>query len=96
MDDDFNTAGGLGALSGLFALMNELVDKPPVKDKALIAMVVPRDQVRQIGKVVGILFEWTPPPESAAAQARPGGEGAEAATPVSKVKGETQSHQPPE
>ncbi len=37
MSDDFNFPGALGALSGLFQELNQLVgDKPPVKDKALI------------------------------------------------------------
>ena len=58
MDDDFNTAGALGALSGQFGLMNELTDKPPVKDKALVGrtLQVLRDQVREMSRVLG-LFE---------------------------------------
>ncbi len=63
MDDDFNFAGALGALSGLFALMNELVDKPPVKDKALVGrtLVALREDVRKVGGVLG-LFEDDPGP----------------------------------
>ena len=30
MDDDFNTAGALAALSGLFGQLNEFLDRPPV------------------------------------------------------------------
>jgi cysteinyl-tRNA synthetase len=37
MDDDFNTSGALAALSGLFTALNELLDRPPVKDKAQVA-----------------------------------------------------------
>ena len=61
MDDDFNTAGALGALSGQFGLMNELTDKPPVKDKALVGrtLQVLRDQVREMSRVLG-LFEDDP------------------------------------
>ena len=32
MDDDFNTAGALAALSGLFGQVNEFLDRPPVSD----------------------------------------------------------------
>lgn len=58
MDDDFNTAGALGALSGLFAMMNELMDKPPVKDKAQVGrtLQVLREDVRKVSGVMG-LFE---------------------------------------
>jgi cysteinyl-tRNA synthetase len=58
MDDDFNTAGALGALSGLFVLMNELADKPPVKDKALVGRTLQalREDVRKASGILG-LFE---------------------------------------
>jgi len=58
MDDDFNTAGALGVLSGLFVLMNELVDKPPVKDKALVGRTLQalREDVRRVSGILG-LFE---------------------------------------
>jgi cysteinyl-tRNA synthetase len=58
MDDDFNTAGALGALSGLFVLMNELTDKPPVKDKALVGRTLQalREDVRRASSILG-LFE---------------------------------------
>nr|WP_277991461.1 cysteine--tRNA ligase [Corallococcus macrosporus] len=61
MDDDFNTAGALGALSGLFGLMNELTDKPPVKDKALVGRTLQalREQVREMSRVLGV-FEDDP------------------------------------
>lgn len=61
MDDDFNTAGGLGSLSGLFGLMNELTDKPPVKDKALVGRTLQalREDVRRVSSVLG-LFEDAP------------------------------------
>jgi cysteinyl-tRNA synthetase len=61
MDDDFNCAGALGALSGLFALMNELVDKPPVKDKPLVGRTLHalREDVRKVSGVLG-LFEDSP------------------------------------
>jgi cysteinyl-tRNA synthetase len=61
MDDDFNTAGALGALSGLFAQMNELTDKPPVKDKALVGRTLRalREDVRKLSGVLG-LFEDEP------------------------------------
>jgi cysteinyl-tRNA synthetase len=61
MDDDFNFAGALGGLSGLFTLMNELVDKPPVKDKALVGRTL--QALREIvGKASGVLglFEDDP------------------------------------
>jgi cysteinyl-tRNA synthetase len=61
MDDDFNFAGGLGVLSELFAKMNELTDKPPVKDKALVGrtLVELRKIVREVSSVLG-LFEEPP------------------------------------
>ncbi len=61
MDDDFNSAGALGALSGLFAQMNELTDKPPVKDKALVGRTLQalRENVRKVSGVLG-LFEDEP------------------------------------
>jgi len=61
MDDDFNTAGALGALSGLFAQMNELMDKPPVKDKAQVGRTLQalREDVRKVSGVLG-LFEDEP------------------------------------
>ena len=61
MDDDFNTAGALGALSGLFGFMNELTDKPPVKDKPLVGRTLQalREQVRETSRVLGV-FEDDP------------------------------------
>jgi cysteinyl-tRNA synthetase len=61
MDDDFNSAGALGALSGLFAAMNEWTDKPPVKDKALAGRTLQalRADVRNVSGVLG-LFEDEP------------------------------------
>ena len=61
MDDDFNTPGGLAALSGLFAAMNELLDKPPVQDKAMVARTLHalREDVRALSPALG-LFEDVP------------------------------------
>ena len=61
MDDDFNAPHGLAALSGLFGLMNELTDKPPVKDKALVGRTLQalREDVRKVSGVMG-LFEDDP------------------------------------
>ncbi|MFL5353770.1 cysteine--tRNA ligase [Archangium sp.] len=61
MDDDFNSAGALGALSGLFAQMNELTDKPPVKDKAQVGRTLRtlRETVRKVSGVLGV-FEDEP------------------------------------
>jgi cysteinyl-tRNA synthetase len=58
MDDDFNCPGALGVLSGLFGLMNELTDKPPVKDKALVGRTLQalRENVRKVSGALG-LFE---------------------------------------
>lgn len=59
MDDDFNVPGALGALSGLFAQLNELADKPPVKDKAVVGRTLQalREGVRQASGVLGLLGE---------------------------------------
>ncbi|MBI3184748.1 MAG: cysteine--tRNA ligase [Myxococcales bacterium] len=57
MDDDFNAAGALAAVSGIFAAANELIDRPPVKDKAVVerTLSVLREQVRRISRVLGLL-----------------------------------------
>jgi cysteinyl-tRNA synthetase len=61
MDDDFNCAGGLGILSALFAELNELVDRPPVKDKAQVGRTLQalRADVRLVSSALG-LFEDEP------------------------------------
>jgi cysteinyl-tRNA synthetase len=61
MDDDFNTAGALAALSGLFGQMNEYLDKPPVADRAMVARTLAalRALVPTLGGVLGVL--GTPP-----------------------------------
>ena len=57
MDDDFNTPGALAALSMLFGEMNELLDHPPVPDRAMVMRTVAalRAQVPAMGEVLGIL-----------------------------------------
>ena len=61
MDDDFNCPGALGALSALFAEINELADKPKLKDKALVGRTLQAllAQVTRIATVVGL---FTAPP----------------------------------
>ncbi|MBL8920574.1 MAG: cysteine--tRNA ligase [Myxococcaceae bacterium] len=61
MSDDFNFPGALGALSGLFNEMNQLTDKPPVKDKALVgrSLVALRDVAKKASLALG-LFEDSP------------------------------------
>ncbi len=61
MSDDFNFPGALGALSGLFAELNLLADKPPVKDKALVGrtLLALRGVVTSISGALG-LFESNP------------------------------------
>src|SRR5690606_38203497 len=56
MEDDFNTAAALGAISELFPLLNELVDGPPVKDRALVARTLRRLRatIERVGDVLGI------------------------------------------
>ncbi len=58
MSDDFNFTGALGVLSGLFAELNLLTDKPPVKDKPMVGrtLVALRDVVRKVASALG-LFE---------------------------------------
>ncbi|MBK7859497.1 MAG: cysteine--tRNA ligase [Archangiaceae bacterium] len=58
MDDDFNFAGALGALSGLFGEMNQLLDSKD-KGKANAALGGLRDSVKKISSVLG-LFEDDP------------------------------------
>ena len=57
MDDDFNCAGAMAALSGLFGALNELLDKPPVKDKAVVGRTLQalRSQAQAMGSVMGLL-----------------------------------------
>jgi cysteinyl-tRNA synthetase len=57
MDDDFNSAGALAALSALFTEMNELLERPPVKDRALVNRTVAalRAEAPILGKVLGVL-----------------------------------------
>jgi len=59
MDDDFNSAGGLGVLSGLFGQLNELTDKPPVKDKAQVGRTLQalREDVRKVSGVLGLFLD---------------------------------------
>ncbi|MEW5738326.1 MAG: cysteine--tRNA ligase [Myxococcota bacterium] len=61
MSDDFNFAGALAAVSGVFNELNLLMDKPPVKDKVLVGrtLVALREVVRQMSKALG-LFELRP------------------------------------
>ncbi len=57
MDDDFNTAEALGRLSGPLALIQQLVDKPPTKDKAAVERTLRRlvADVRRIGGILGVM-----------------------------------------
>ena len=57
MDDDFNTAGALAALSGLFGQLNEFLDRPPVQDRAMVIRSLARLRavVPTMGGVLGIL-----------------------------------------
>ena len=61
MDDDFNCPAALAAIASLFTELNAFTDKPPVKDKAVVARTLSalREQVRTIAKVMG-LFESDP------------------------------------
>ncbi|HEY0839979.1 MAG TPA: cysteine--tRNA ligase [Vulgatibacter sp.] len=61
MEDDFNTAAALGGISEIFGWMNELVEKPPVKDRALVARTLHRlrAEVRRVAAVLGV-FEQPP------------------------------------
>ena len=56
MEDDFNTAAALASISELFPWINELVDRPPVKDKPLVARTLSRilDEVARVGAVLGV------------------------------------------
>jgi len=58
VSDDFNFPGGLGVLSGLFAELNLLCDKPPSKDKPLVGrtLVALRGVVSKMSSALG-LFE---------------------------------------
>jgi cysteinyl-tRNA synthetase len=57
MDEDFNVPGALASVSSLFAALNEWLDKPPVKDKALAGrtLLALRADVRKLASVLGVL-----------------------------------------
>ena len=59
--DDFNYASGMADVSALYTELNELADKPPVKDKALVGRTLQalREDVRKVASVLG-LFEDPP------------------------------------
>jgi cysteinyl-tRNA synthetase len=69
MDDDFNTAAALAALSGLFGQMNEYLDKPPVADRAMVARTLAalRAVVPTLGACWGCSGLLPPPGSSGAA-----------------------------
>jgi cysteinyl-tRNA synthetase len=56
MDDDFNVPLALASVSAVFSQMNELADRPPIKDKAQVARTVHalRDQVKSMGTPLGL------------------------------------------
>lgn len=64
MEDDFNTAAALGALAEIFPLLNELVDKPPVKDRPLIERTLLRfrQSLHEVSGILGVFHsdprEW--------------------------------------
>ena len=62
MDDDFNTAGGLAALSGLFGQLNEYLDKPPTPESETVVRTLAalRSAATTMGGVLGIL-QSSPP-----------------------------------
>jgi cysteinyl-tRNA synthetase len=57
MDDDFNTAGALAALSALFTEMNELLERPPVQDRPMMVRTLAalRALAPTLGHILGIL-----------------------------------------
>ncbi|MEW6433650.1 MAG: cysteine--tRNA ligase [Myxococcota bacterium] len=61
MSDDFNFAGALSAVSGVFNELNQLMDKPPVKDKPMVGrtLIALREVVTKMSKALG-LFEVKP------------------------------------
>ncbi len=61
MSDDFNFSGALGVLSSLFTELNQLMDKPPVKDKPMVGrtLVALRGVVGRLSTALG-LFEDVP------------------------------------
>jgi cysteinyl-tRNA synthetase len=61
MSDDFNFAGALSAVSGVFNELNLFLDKPPVKDKAVVGRTLKalREIVTEMSKALG-LFELEP------------------------------------
>jgi cysteinyl-tRNA synthetase len=56
MADDFNAAEALGRLAEAFAMMNELCERPKVKDKAAVARTLARlrSDIKAAGEVLGL------------------------------------------
>lgn len=56
MEDDFNSAAALGGIAELFPLLNEWVDKPPVKDRAMVERTLSRlrEELRWVGDILGV------------------------------------------
>jgi cysteinyl-tRNA synthetase len=61
MEDDFNAAQGLAALSDAFPLMNELAEKPKIKDAAQVVRTLRRLRA-DVGRAAAVLgvFEKDP------------------------------------
>src|SRR5712692_9141117 len=59
MDDDFNFAGATSVLAAVFGEINTLLDKPPVKDKALIGrtLIAFLEQVKEMSQATGLLSD---------------------------------------
>lgn len=60
MDDDFNTAGALGALSDAFSLLNEYCDKAAEEEDPrplARSLTVARGELLEVTEVLGLLRE---------------------------------------
>ncbi|HLV60400.1 MAG TPA: cysteine--tRNA ligase [Fredinandcohnia sp.] len=56
MEDDFNTAAALAAVGEAFPVINELIDRPPTKDRAKVRETLARlvQGVRRMAEVLGV------------------------------------------
>ncbi len=57
MDDDFNTAKGIGVLFDAIRITNRMLDEEPNRNTAIDSITSARSDIQKIGEILGILHE---------------------------------------
>lgn len=57
MDDDFNTARGIGVLFDAIRITNRILDEAPNRDTIIDSITCARVDIQKIGEILGILHE---------------------------------------